>query len=102
MVLPKITRDHYSNVFSVAYKTVKLYLFHLAKKLSTFLKLVIKFQHKKEPSCISFKNNFGTNGPPNVWGNSKRITMKWNRCSLQGIQTTLGLGHRRIMVRLLT
>jgi len=47
MVLFKKIRDHHSNVFSVAYKTVKLHIFHLDKKLSTFLKLVIKFQYKK-------------------------------------------------------
>jgi len=55
MLLPKITRDHYSSVFSVAYKTVNLYLFHLAKKLSTFLKLVIKFQYKKRALFYKFQ-----------------------------------------------
>jgi len=38
---------------------------------------------------------------PNVLGYSKRSSMKRCQCSLRGIQTTLGLGHRRIMVRLL-
>jgi len=55
MVLPKITRGHYSNVFSVANKTVKLYLLHFAKKLSTFLKLVIKFQYKKQALFYKFQ-----------------------------------------------
>jgi hypothetical protein len=55
MVLPKITLDHCSNVFSVANKTVKLYLIHFVKKLSTFLKLVIKFQYEKQALFYNFQ-----------------------------------------------